>query len=74
MRLKSDLETTRKYYYALAKGIEKLQNELKSLADSRHIVDDAHSHLCIPEGENNYCVIRKFESVIDKGSDFLILR
>lgn len=73
-QVKSDLETIRKNYYGLAEGIEKLQNESMSFVDSVQIVDDVHSHLRAAEGEKNECVIRKFESVIDKDSDFLILR
>ncbi|KAI4466612.1 hypothetical protein MML48_2g00006966 [Holotrichia oblita] len=72
--VKEDLQTIYNNYVELAEGIEKLQNVSISFADSVRILNDIHAQLNSIQGEKNKVVVEKFENVLNKNSDFHLLK
>ncbi|GJQ84532.1 hypothetical protein Trydic_g20028 [Trypoxylus dichotomus] len=72
--VETDLKSIGDNYKGLLVAIEKLQNPSESLVDSLQIVDDVYSLLLAIGDARNDRVIRKYENLLKKDSDFITLR
>ncbi|KAI4462237.1 hepatocellular carcinoma-associated antigen [Holotrichia oblita] len=70
-QVETDLETIQNNYLKLYEAMEKLQNPAISLRESLRIIQGAHSLL---SDAKNDSVLTKFETVLNRDSDFITLR